>query len=984
MGTVVSVPKLSPVEKQLLTEGKLDRGSLYSRTSSKMRSLSREQQCAVFSSCRDLLDSRKENKAREKAEEEAALKVEWQDGEMLTVEEAEDIVHICWSRIGRQQHSGYMPRRNKTKQSVSTGGRVVRIFVSSTFADFFSEREILVKKVFPELKEWCESRNLQLIECDLRWGVPKDSTTEDTITTCLEEIDRCHDETDGEAFFLAMLGDRYGWIPTSREVPLDIIHQYEWVPNLSMTHMEILHGALRSHNPNAAFLLRDPGYISGLPTEHIKKFLDEDELPKAQLKELKRHIRELFADQVYNYQCHVEGVDDSTGEEKVKLSGLEDFCQQVLNFFKTAIDKKYPHSRDPLSPDQEENEQHRNYMNQKGSMVFGRERIIKTLLRFAKGDNSTIASEDTVSHSEDVTNHIVNVMMNGNSSESEDDSERDDIRVKVVIDSPPPENESDSLSKMNHDRPSSQSSQRLNKMVKFVKGHSSNSGLLVAIGNPGTGKSAVMAKTVLEAERAGLNVFYHFVGSCPSSIYEDNIIQRLCKYLLPRDDERLAKVKDEFSIEETTKLLHKVLKEKAEMSEQILIIIDAVNQLSDVDSSLHLEWLPARISELELDPSSSVRFIISTVEQTRSLSVLQDLSPPPHELPINQLNTSTRIDIVQHYLGRYNKRLDPYQLADLTKSDGAKNALWLTLSCEELRVFGVFERLSARIKTLPDNLDGLLAEILDRLVREDDTQSIEKTLCLLYCSQTGLPETDIQQLLGDPETQTPLPMLTWAQVRRTLKPFLRNIGVHGGIQRWDFFHQAIAKAVESKWVTDEEGKKKFHLNLADFYQYHSDDMNAVVRELPYQLQQAKSIQRFLDFLRKDERSLKINVGDKSRYMRQYRCQRVIMNPKAGFGRKLMMCHFCQMGRGAFTTVPMQNKDCCVLCGSFVHFKKDDNIAYLCQFHMPRAPPSCENCYICHKIFPSGPQGPVPGYVCLWCKFGNNPSCVKVLTENDKY
>ena len=42
----------------------------------------------------------------------------------------------------------------------------------------FEEREVLVKQVFPKLRAWCESRRLHLVEVDLRWGVPKESTNE--------------------------------------------------------------------------------------------------------------------------------------------------------------------------------------------------------------------------------------------------------------------------------------------------------------------------------------------------------------------------------------------------------------------------------------------------------------------------------------------------------------------------------------------------------------------------------------------------------------------------------------------------------------------------------------------------------------------------------------------------------------------------------------------------------------------------------------
>ncbi|KAI0232140.1 hypothetical protein LSAT2_017525, partial [Lamellibrachia satsuma] len=50
-----------------------------------------------------------------------------------------------------------------------TDWKTVRIFVSSTFKDFNQERDILVKKVFPQLRAWCEPQKLFLVECDLRW-----------------------------------------------------------------------------------------------------------------------------------------------------------------------------------------------------------------------------------------------------------------------------------------------------------------------------------------------------------------------------------------------------------------------------------------------------------------------------------------------------------------------------------------------------------------------------------------------------------------------------------------------------------------------------------------------------------------------------------------------------------------------------------------------------------------------------------------------
>ena len=62
----------------------------------------------------------------------------------------------------------------------------------------------------------------------------------------------------------------------------------------------------------------------------------------------------------------------------------------------------------------------------------------------------------------------------------------------------------------------------------------------------------------------------------------------------------------------------------------------------------------------------------------------------------------------------------------LISFEGAANPLWLSLSCEELRVFGVFERVTEHIQSLPSLLAGLLQFILKRLVIEDEFNNVEK------------------------------------------------------------------------------------------------------------------------------------------------------------------------------------------------------------------------------------------------------------------
>src|ERR1019366_4629566 len=113
----------------------------------------------------------------------------------------------------------------------------IRVFISSTFRDMHAERDYLSRVVFPELRERCRARRIQIVDVDLRWGVSQeDAENGKALDVCLDEIDACR------PFFLGILGQRYGWIPPGR--------------HHSITAEEIYHGVLHGHLPKQIVDLR--------------------------------------------------------------------------------------------------------------------------------------------------------------------------------------------------------------------------------------------------------------------------------------------------------------------------------------------------------------------------------------------------------------------------------------------------------------------------------------------------------------------------------------------------------------------------------------------------------------------------------------------------------------------------------------------------------------------------------------------------------
>ncbi len=87
------------------------------------------------------------------------------------------------------------------------------LFVTSTFRDMQQERDHLVSVVFPALEEKLRARFHHLEPIDLRVGVEIVSVDQErarellVLKVCLDEIER------SRPFLIALLGDRYGWIP---------------------------------------------------------------------------------------------------------------------------------------------------------------------------------------------------------------------------------------------------------------------------------------------------------------------------------------------------------------------------------------------------------------------------------------------------------------------------------------------------------------------------------------------------------------------------------------------------------------------------------------------------------------------------------------------------------------------------------------------------------------------------------------------------
>lgn len=257
--------------------------------------------------------------------------------------------------------------------------------------------------------------------------------------------------------------------------------------------------------------------------------------------------------------------------------------------------------------------------------------------------------------------------------------------------------------------------------------------LYVVTGASGLGKSALIAnwlKEKLNHSDHGYNIIYHFTGNGGSESSYEYITKSIANEINDlygwEDPDSKSNLDDLF------------VRVSSESSKPLLIVIDAINQIVDVDNAKLLNWLPI--------PTKNIKILFSTLEDDRTMEVFKKRHYPIFNL--QALNHERRSQLVKSYLKLYAKSLSDKQVDSIVNNPLCENTLVLKTLLDELINFGIYEKLDERIEFYlkAETIDDFYQALLESY--ECTFEFSSDALCQLALTKHGLKETEILSVIN--------------------------------------------------------------------------------------------------------------------------------------------------------------------------------------------------------------------------------------------
>lgn len=369
-------------------------------------------------------------------------------------------------------------------------------------------------------------------------------------------------------------------------------------------------------------------------------------------------------------------------------------------------------------------------------------------------------------------------------------------------------------------------------------------GHLLLLGDPGSGKSCVLANWIKRhEEKSPADILaVHFAGCTSNSTRELDLLRHLCYQI----EDELMRARTDYDVKDQKtgegkedvrgirKRLLELINDAARFDIRVVIVIDALNKIDTGGRAMkELYWLPKM-------SSSNTCLILSTNHSDKKN--IKELVEERHFTPleVTQLTPDLRSDVTKGMLIQRGKELSPRQMEKVMRNAETGNPLYLFVLLQELCSFGSFFELDDYIDALltSKSTGDLFIKFLERLERDynpEGKQLVREVMCCLLLCHRGLSETELKAMLQPTNKE-------WSSLYFAVDDFLLEAE---GLYR--FAYSELKEAVEAFFCPASDNKMRYRRLITTHF---SSAFNAldqrfdtvvpqrIADELPWQLEKA--------------------------------------------------------------------------------------------------------------------------------------------------
>ncbi|XP_077109236.1 NACHT domain- and WD repeat-containing protein 1 [Ranitomeya variabilis] len=719
--------------------------------------------------------------------------------------------------------------------------KIVRIFISSTFADMAEERDALLEMAYPEIQAFCQKHGLTFEVVDMRWGV-RDYASVDHMTTdlCLKEIETCQRMSVGP-YFIALIGNRYGFRPIPR--------------NIGEEEFDILYKKVLKNGAEAQLLTQwfwkdmnavPPTYVFQPITVHFPHFSNTDPSHvEIQAKEAKewREIEKRLSSAL------------RSAAQAAYIEGLITF-EQKHNYYKSVTEWEIECGLLTSGT------------NQAGSTLFFREvmdmGLNKDMVRYLiditeDGSPDTEAQElledlktrVAQKHPDKMKTHTVEIskqLSKGIYLQELCDQVIAVVNHQIL----------NSLSRKDADLPESQKeypwlgwlmqevthhlllSRKKSEvfcgrqdMLQRIVSHVNKKEMrppLVIYGASGSGKTALMCKAFnmvkdLVSNKGNYIWVLRLFGTSPQSSDIHDVLRSICYQVclamdLPPPTPQVTNIYNE-----TVRFFHQILTTVSNRkTETLVLFLDSLDQLSQSEGAHHLHWLPKECPR-------NVHIVLSTLPEEGDIlnTLRENILDETSYLEVQSLSAEQGGQVIEMLMSSVGRKLTPSQqniVLDSFRKCG--QPLLLKLAFDEAKRWSSYTPTSDL--RIASNTKEAVHQLYERLEKLHGKVLISHALGYIVASRNGLSEAELKDILSidndvlsdiyqywapPSEDVIRIPSLSWTHLRYDLEEYLVERQADESTVL-GLYHRQFIEVAHNIYLNGSE-KTKRHRILADYF-----------------------------------------------------------------------------------------------------------------------------------------------------------------------